>query len=318
MARLIAAPDPTSASLSDVCEALAIWGFDPAEDESVAHAAFWLRRLGNDRDFLGDALIDLLAGRAPSGGGVGGVGALSGMGGGSSTNNRVVLAAPGRGHFSISASIWPSADEYALRASGPDAFGYGVARDYNHDFLTLGYFGPGPAFDEYEYLYPSVAGWSGEPVELRALGRSQLEAGQLIHCRAHRDVNVPYPPEALSVALTLSHEHAANGWMDHYVFDPGQGRIARVLGHGPSETFLRIAVALGGEEALDLATRFGRHHPSDRMRLVAWRALAGVAAGPEGQDRVWREAETSGSRVVAAVAARRRAVLGCEKVSSPA
>jgi hypothetical protein len=306
MAHLIAAPDPTSATLADVCDALAVWGFDPAEDESVAHAANWLRRLGNDRDFLGDVLIDLLSGRAPASGGGGG---LSGMGSGGGASNRVILAAPGRGHYSISASIWPSADEQALRASGPDVFGYGLARDYNHDFLTLGYFGPGATFDEYEYLYPAVAGWSGEPVELRELGRSQLERGQMIHCRAHRDVNVVHPPSALSVALTLSHEHAVNGWMDHYLFDLEQGRVARVLGHGPSETFLRIAVALGGGEAVDLATRFGRHHPSDRMRLVAWRALAGAAREAEAQECVWREAERCGSRVVAATAARRREML---------
>lgn len=306
MARLIAAPDPTSATLAETCEALAVWGFDPAEEESVAHAANWLRRLGNDRDFLGDVLIDLLSGRAPADGPVGG---LTGVGAGGASN-RIVLAAPGRGCYSISASIWPSADEHALRASGPDVFGYGVARDYNHDFLTLGYFGPGAAFDEYEYLYPAVAGWSGEPVELRPLGRARLEPSHLIHCRAHRDVSVVHPPSALSVALTLSHEHAANGWMDHYVFDVERSQVRRVLGHGPSETFLRIAVALGGEEAADLAGRFGRHHPSDRMRLVAWRALAGVAPGVEAQDQVWREAEGCGSRVVASVAARRRAMLG--------
>ncbi|HUD29419.1 MAG TPA: transposase [Novosphingobium sp.] len=306
MARLIAANDPTSASLAQVCEALAVWDFDPSEEESVAHAANWLRRLGNDRDFLGDMLIDLLAERSPA---PGGATRLTGFGGGGGSHH-VVLAAPGRGHFSIRASICPSQDEPALRASGAGAFGYGIAKDYNHDFLTLGYFGPGVAIDDYEYLYPAVAGWSGEPVELRPLGRSRLEPGHMRHYRAHRDVNVVHPPPALSVALSLSHEHAANGWMDHYVFDLEGGRVARVLGHGPSEAFLRIAVALGGQEALDLATRFGRHHPSDRMRLVAWRALAGLAGGIEAQDRVWREAEGCGSRVVAAVAARRRAVLG--------
>jgi hypothetical protein len=299
MARLIAAPDPTSASLAEVCDALAPWGFDPAEKESVAHAANWLRRLGNDRDFLGDLLIDLLAGRAAAGRAAIDAG----------ETNRIVLAAPERGNFSISADIWPSADEHALPAGGTNAFAYGLAHDHNHDFLVLGHFGPGKQCDDYEYAYGAVSGWNGEPVDLRPLGRSRLEPGRLLHYRAHRDVHVVHPPQALSVALTLSHEHAARGWMDHYLFDLGEGRVARVLGHGPSEAFLRIAVALGGEEARDLATRFGRHHPSDRMRLSAWRALAGVTSERAAQDAVWAEAEACGSRVVTAAAARRRALL---------
>ncbi|AXB77675.1 hypothetical protein [Novosphingobium sp. P6W] len=299
MAWLIESTDPTSASVEEVRDALAVWGFDPAEEESIAHAAHWLRRLGNDRDFLGDLLIGMLAGRPPAGE----VGIDVGE------TNRIVLAAPGRGNFSLSASIWPSQEENVLRASGPEAFAYGTAHDHHHDFLVLGYFGPGVEFENYEYRYETVAGWRGEPVDLHPLGRSRLEPGALFHYRAHRDIHVVHPPQSLSVALTLSHEHAAKGWMDHYLFDVEAGCIARVLGHGPSEAFLRIAVALGGEEAKDLAARFGRHHPSDRMRLSAWRALAACAGNREAQDAVWAEAEACGSRVVeAAAAARRRAI----------
>ncbi|KMS55179.1 transposase [Novosphingobium barchaimii LL02] len=299
MARLIESNDPTTASLEEVCDALTVWGFDPAEEESIAHAAHWLQRLGNDRDFLGDLLIGMLAGRSPAG--------EDGIDVGET--NRVVLATPGRGNFSLSASIWPSQEENILRASGSEAFAYGLAHDHNHDFLVLGYFGPGVEFENYEYRYDPVEGWRGEPVDLLPFGRSRLAPGSLFHYRAHRDIHVLHPPQSLSVALTLSHEHAAKGWMDHYLFDVEAGRIARVLGHGPSEAFLRIAVALGGEEAKDLAARFGRHHPSDRMRLCAWRALAASAGSGEAQDAVWAEAEACGSRVVAAAsAARRRAM----------
>jgi hypothetical protein len=79
--------------------------------------------------------------------------------------------------------------------------------------------------------------------------------------------------------------------------------VTGILNNGASEAFVRIAVALGGEEALDLAQRFGRHHPSDRMRLAAWGALASVAKDP---DVVWREAEQAGSRLVAGEAGLRR------------
>lgn len=299
MARVIENLDPTTASLAQTCEALRVWGFDPAEEESVSHAASGLRRLGNDRDFLGDMLIDVLSGR-PS---------ASRIMADPVEPNRIVLAPPGRGNFSISASIWPSADDPVVRASGQGAFAYGLAHDHNHDFLTLGYFGPGPEFDDYEYDYAAVSGWSGEPVALTPLGSAHLEQGRLVHYRAHRDIHRVNPPAAMSVTLTLAHEHAARGWMDHYLFDIDAGRIVRVLGHGPSEAFLRIAVALGGEEASDLALRFGRHHPSDRMRLAAWRALAGNARDPASQDAIWQEAEASGSRVVAQAATRRREML---------
>lgn len=296
MARLTAANDPTPATLEEACEALRVWGFDPAEEESVAHAAHWLARLGNNREFLGDVLIDFLTRRNEAGSA-----AFD-----AAEPNRIVLAEAGRGSFSLSASIWPGLDDPILQDSGPEAFAYGLAHDHNHDFLVLGYFGPGLEFEDHEYDYGAVAGWPGEPVALTSLGRSVLEPGQLAHYRAHRDIHRVHAPRSLSVTMTLAHENAATGWMDHYLFDLDRSRIAHVLGHGPSEAFLRIAVALGGEEAMDLAERFGRHHPSDRMRLTAWRALAGNAGTREAQDALWRRAEGSGSRVVAAAAAARR------------
>jgi hypothetical protein len=81
--------------------------------------------------------------------------------------------------------------------------------------------------------------------------------------------------------------------------------IAVVLGPGASEAFLRIAVGLGCEEAHDLAERFARRHPSDRMRLAALDARAGVLGVAE-RDELWRRAESSGSRLVGLEAKRRR------------
>lgn len=298
MARLIDVRDPTSASLDECCEALAVWGFDPAEGESVSHAASWLARLGNNRTFLGDRLIDLLAGRKPIGEAAVAVDGTQAP--------RILLSPPGRGDFAIVASIWPSPQEAVFRASGARAFGYGIAHDYNFDFLRLGYFGPGLTVDDFKYDHARVEGWRDEPVDLRSLGRTRFDPGRLVHYRANRDVQFQHPPESLSASLTLAHLHPAQGWTDHYWFDLDAGRISRVLGHGPSETFLRIAVALGGEEAKDLASRFGRHHPSDRMRIAAWRALASAAKDEASREEVWREAENSGRRAVAATVRRLR------------
>ncbi|MEO5705405.1 MAG: hypothetical protein ABIT10_11300 [Alteraurantiacibacter sp.] len=84
--------------------------------------------------------------------------------------------------------------------------------------------------------------------------------------------------------------------------------IAGVISAGGSEIFLRVAVGLGHAEAHDLADSFARTHISDRMRLVALEAQAGVLDVAE-RDALWRRAEMSGSRLVAGEATRRRAAL---------
>ena len=303
MGRVIAVRDPTPASLEECVDELAAWGFDPKEEVSLSHAANWLKRLGNNPDFLGDVLIGMLAGEGPAAAEVPLV-----YGGGI---NRIILAAPARGNFIMTADIWPSADEQALRASGAAALGYGIVHNHNFDFLNLGYFGPGCEVDDYECDADAIAGWPGEPVMLRPIGRTRMEPGRLVHYRTQGDVHCVHEPEALSVTLSLYHAQGIESWLSYYTFVPagsgtGAFRIAQVLGHGPSETFLRVAVELGGEEAQALARRFGQKHLSERMRLAAWRALASAAPDEAARDAVWREAEGAGSRAVAEVAKRQR------------
>ena len=60
MPRIIECTDERTLTLEDCVEAIASAGFDPAEAASVDHGALCLRRLGNDRSFLGDMLIDQL------------------------------------------------------------------------------------------------------------------------------------------------------------------------------------------------------------------------------------------------------------------
>jgi len=299
MARIMTLRDPTSVSLAELVDALSSWGFDPRDEVSLSHAANWLQRLGNDRNFLGDLLVDLISGLAPV---PDGADALEGVG-----PQSIMLVTPGQGSFFLNARIWPSEQDALYRAGGPEALGYGLAHDHTADILALGYFGPGYRSDEFEYDYEAVVGNAGEGVDLVSRGRLVLEPGCLVHYRARRDVHVQHPPTSLSVALNLVHTQAVQSWMDRYHFDIAKGTVTRLHGHGPSESFLRIAVALGGEEARDLAARFGKGHPSDRMRLVAWEALAAQAGSAEARDAVWGEAEGCGSRLVAAEARMRRA-----------
>lgn len=298
MPRVIEVADDALASLDEVSDALRSAGFDPNEEQSLNHAALWLRRLGNDKQFLGDLLVEELARRHRGD-------ALE-----NAYGPQVVMLVPPQGQFFIRANIWPSADEHMVRASGEAAFAIGLPHDHNFNFLTLGYFGPGYWSDYYEYAYEEVVGWRGEPVpSLKFIERSRLEPGKIQLYRAHLDVHAQLPADSLSVSLNIMHTHGAQGWLDQYRFDLEGGTIASMLAPAPAEAFLRVAVGLGGEEALDLAERFARAHPSDRLRLAAWDALAGREPEPAARDALWARAEQSGSRLVEMESKARRAEL---------
>ena len=295
MPRLITIEDPAISSLEECTEALCTSDFDPGDEESLARAALQLRRLGNNKSFLADHLIRALSRRHCEDAGENSYGPQV-----------IMLVPPSDKSWFLRANIWPSGGEHSLRASGGASFVYGLPHDHNFSFLTLGYFGPGYWSDYYEYDYAAVAGYAGEPVDLRFIERSRLEEGKMLLYRTHLDVHVQSPADALSVSLNVMHARAAQGWLDQYSFDLEHRRVARILSHGSSEAFVRIAVGLGSAEAVDLAHRFGSTHPSDRMRLACWDALAAVETEPERRDAVWREAEVAGSRLVAGEARRRR------------
>ena len=127
--------------------------------------------------------------------------------------------------------------------------------------------------------------------------------------RAHIDVHAQLPADALSVSVNVVHTSGAQGWLDQYRFDTDQGHVTAILNHGASEAFLRIAVGLGSAEAIDLAHRFGATHPSDRMRIHAFDALASLEGDAGARDALWARAESAGSRHLAMEARARRAEL---------
>ncbi len=298
MPQVIAVDDVAVASLAEMVDAISAVGFDPYDEDSLANGALWLRRLGNDRDFLGDILINELAQRHRDA-------VVS-----SAYSPQVVMLAPPNGQFFIRANIWPSPDEHMVRASGEAAFAIGLPHDHNFDFLTLGYFGPGYWSDYYEYDYAAVAGFAGEAVpSLRFIERARLDLGKIMLYRAHLDIHAQYPADALSVSLNIMRTHGAQAWLDQYRFDLERGEVAARLAPGSTEAFLRLAVGLGSAEAHDLAEQFARRHPSDRLRFTAWDALAAAEVDPAARDALWRTAEGSGSLLVAQEARARRAEL---------
>jgi hypothetical protein len=291
MPRVMDCADAGALTLDQAMEDLALAGFDPRDEASLAHATRVLRQLGNNRDFLAEMMLRELEARHHA----------------QEDDNAygpqvIMLGRAGRDCL-LRANLWPGAQDAMLRNSGAQAFVYDLPHDHNFSFLTLGYAGPGYWSDFYEADYAAIEGWQGEPVALRPMGRQRLAEGQIMLYRAHRDVHAQLPADSLSVSLNILHTSGAQGWLDQYRYDVDHGAVAGQLAHGASEAFLRIAVGTGNPRALTLAEDFARGHPSDRMRLHAFAALASVAAD---RDAVWARAERGGSRMVAMEAGRMR------------
>lgn len=292
MPRVIDNPHDEACDLGEAVEAIDGIGFDPGCEERLAQAAHWLRKLSNNRHFLGDLLIEQLKGGAER--------RDSGYG------PQAIVLSPLRGDVFLRANIWPSERDHCFHASGAKSFVYGVPHDHNFSFLTCGYLGPGYLSDYYEYDYAEVAGYPGEPAGLRFVERSALEQGKLMLYRAHLDVHSQIPPESLSVSLNIMHVDPAQHWFDQYGFDLEHGAVTDVLSPNSTEVFLRVAVATGLDEALDLAERFGRRHPSDRLRLASYQARALLHEDLAARDEVWREAELAGNLLLEQVAMMKR------------
>lgn len=293
-------PSSESCTLPECIEALAETGFDADDPASTAAAAAWLRRLANNRSFLGDLLVDRLTGAK-------GDEIASGYG-----PQAIILSRPRSnraGAAFLRAAIWPSPRDHVFQTSGAASFVYGAPHDHNFDFLTVGYCGPGYASDYYDYDYEAVAGYAHEDAGLRFIERSVLSPDKLMLYRRHLDVHRQLPPESLSVSINVMRVDPAQGWFDQYGFDLESGTVARLLNPNAGEAFLSVAVASGSAAALDYATWAGRHHPSERLRLASFEARAQLCDDPAGADAVWRAGELSGSRMVAGAARARRAAL---------
>lgn len=297
MPRLIECASEESCELGEAIDAIAEIGFDPEQERSLTGTALVLRRLTNNRTFLGDMLIDQLKAHSRS----------EPIDSGYSP--QAIVLSPLRGDVFLRANIWPSEKDQCFHASGAKTFVYGVPHDHNFSFLTSGYLGPGYQSDYYEYDYGSVAGYAGETPELKFIERSALEQGKMILYRAHLDIHSQIPPESLSVSLNVMHVDPAQHWFDQYGFDLESGEITKILSPNSTEVFMRVVIATGHEDALDMAEQFGRSHPSDRLRLATYEARSLLLAEQSARDALWREAELSGSLMLSAIAKEKRAAL---------
>jgi hypothetical protein len=293
MPRLIDPQDGDAFGLDDLVDALETTPFDIRDEDSFAALGPLLARLGRNTSFLADLAIDELKQRC------------AGQAGANAYGAQVFLLRPPRGRYVLRANFWPARGDPVLDISGTAPFFYDMPHDHNFPFLTHGYFGPGYWSDYYEHD-DTVLGLPGEVAGLRFTGRKRLEPDLLWLYRAHRDVHVQLPPDRFSVSLNILGHDPSVAWRSQYRFDVEQGTIAEALTVTPAEALVTLAVQLGRQNGIDLATHLAARHPEARMRGTALAALASVVSAAERAPLLERAADDPDRYV----AARARALLG--------
>jgi hypothetical protein len=293
--RLIDTTTDEKLSLAELIELLETGDFDPADEENFASWGAQLKKLGNDKRFLGDMIVEELKQRC------------EGQLRDNQYNPQVVLLHGVPGRFIIRANFWPAMQDSVVRHSGSDPFFYNVAHDHNFSFLTVGYLGPGYWSDYYEYEYGEVVGYPGEAVNLKFIEKARLEEGKVMLYRAHKDVHLQLPADAMSVSLNILETSHSTTFRDQYRFDLEGRRIEGIMTRMSLEPMLALAAHFGGDEGLDLLANFASAHPSDRIRWCALRARAAASPSLDARIAIYEEGARTDSLLVGAMATREAA-----------
>ncbi|HEX2764764.1 MAG TPA: transposase [Allosphingosinicella sp.] len=290
MPRVIPTAGSDSLEMGDLVEALEGGGFDPGDEDSMAEFAPHLRKLCNNRHFLGDIVIEELKRQC------------AGQVARNQYGPQVVLLHGTSRKFLIRANFWPAAEDSVVVNSGSQPFFYAVPHDHNFSFLTVGYLGPGYWSDYYEYDYASVVGHPGEKVALRFVERSRLSPGKVMLYRRHIDVHSQLHPDALSVSLNILATSPTTDLRDQYSFDLKRSEVRAIINPGGLATLVRLAAAAAGEEGIALAEEVSQCHPSERMRFAGLQALAATRADSESRRALFEEAAARETGLLAALA----------------
>ncbi|PSJ40503.1 HEAT repeat domain-containing protein [Allosphingosinicella deserti] len=242
----------------DICDSIA----NLRDREQALATADALKALSNNKTFL----VDFLNTEMKS---------IAGFQAGNDFKPPTFILHRGAG-YAVRAVVWLPAAE----ADNPALFSYYETHDHNFDFLTCGYYGPGYRTRIYEYDHGRVAGYPGEPVDLRFIEETMLPEGKLMYYLASRDVHTQLPPDALSVSLNLILPRERQDRLTQYEFDATartvQGSFADMR---MRRTIFAALKHIGDDNSLDLvATIAGKHH-DHRTRALAWDTLIAMAPG---------------------------------------
>ena len=292
MPRVIDCPTGERLDLDDLVEMLETGDFDGRDEDNFASWGVQLKKLANDRTFLADMMIAELKQRC------------EGQVRGNQYSAQVVMLHNRSQKFLIRANLWPALKDSVVRHSGTDPFFYNVPHDHSFGFLTVGYLGPGYWSDYYEYDYGEVIGYPGEDVALRFIEKTRLEEGKVMLYRAHRDIHLQLPADALSVSLNIVDTSYSTQLRDQYRFDIENQKIEGLVTRMSVEPMLALAAHYGGGEGLDLIADFADSHPSDRVRWCAMRARAAALPTLDERIAVFEEGARTDSLLVSALAKR--------------
>ena len=118
MPRLIPADTDERITLGDLVEQLETGDFDSRDEDVFASWGPALKKLANDRAFLGDLIVDELKRRC------------EGQLRDNQYSAQVVMLHASK-KFIIRANFWPAQNDSVVRHSGADPFFYGIPHDHN-------------------------------------------------------------------------------------------------------------------------------------------------------------------------------------------
>ena len=292
MPRLIDCPTEEKIELAELVEMLEMGDFDSQDEDNFASWGVQLKKLANDRDFLADMMIAELKQRC------------DGQVRDNQYSAQVVMLHGRSQKFIMRANFWPALKDSVVRHSGTDPFFYGVPHDHNFSFLTVGYLGPGYWSDYYEYDYGEVVGYPGEPVKLEFVEKARLDQGKVMLYRAHKDIHLQLPADAMSVSLNIVETSHSSAFRDQYRFNLESKTIDGIMTRMSLEPMLALAAYFGGGDGTDLLDSFARSHPSDRIRWCALRARAAAAPTLDQRIAIYEEGARTDSLLVSAMARR--------------
>jgi hypothetical protein len=235
---------------------------NPNDENSVLKCSEKLQGLARNRRFLAEFLIDTLT-----------------TGDTFQPNNPyagpVILLSEGKG-YAVRAVAWPPASKVDKTPSNRNTHVFADSADammhsHNIGILTVGYAGPGYETDLFECDYRKYSGEVGQSVELRSLGREQLQAGRCFYYRPLADAHIQYAPETYSISVNLLILPRENVLVDQSFFDPKRSEVIGVAGPGNTCRcdWLEFSRLLGESRFISVVESVSTRHPSLRVRSKA-------------------------------------------------